>query len=136
MELLLQLLISGILLGGIYALISMGLNLIFGVTGVINFAHGDFLMIGMYITFWLFTLVGFDPYTSIPIVFIASFALGYLTQKVVIKPVLGGSDINTLLVTAGLGIMFQNIALMLFKSDYRVIQTSYNSSQTSRFLTR
>lgn len=128
MELLLQMIISGILLGGIYALISVGLNLIFGVTKIINFAHGDFLMLGMYLTFWLFTLFGVDPYVSIPITFVVLFVLGYLAQKIVIKPVLGGSEMNTLLVTAGLSIIFQNIALMLWKSDYRVINTSYSAS--------
>lgn len=128
MEFVLQIIISGILMGGIYALISVGLNIIFGVTKVVNFAHGDFLMLGMYLTFWLFKLWEIDPYLSIPISFAVLFVLGYLTQKVVIKPVLGGSDINTLLVTAGLSIVFQNVALMLWKSDYRVIKTSYGAS--------
>lgn len=128
MDFVLQIIISGILMGGIYALISVGLNIIFGVTKVVNFAHGDFLMIGMYLTFWLFKLFEIDPYLSIPITFVVLFGLGYLTQRVIIKPVLGGSDINTLLVTAGLGIVFQNVALMIWKSDYRVIKTSYSAS--------
>ncbi|HHY90740.1 MAG TPA: branched-chain amino acid ABC transporter permease, partial [Clostridiales bacterium] len=117
-----QVIINGILLGAIYALISIGLNLIFGVIKIVNFAHGEFLMIGMYLAFLLFSQSGIDPYLSIPIVFFLLFLFGILIHKILLQPLLGKSEFNILLTTAGLGIVFQNLALMFFKSDYRVIQ--------------
>lgn len=128
-----QIIINGILLGAIYALISIGLNLIFGVIKIVNFAHGEFLMIGMYLTFLLFSRAGMDPYLSIPLVFACLFILGIIIHKIILQPLLGKAEFNILLATAGLGIVFQNLALMIFKSDYRVIQTSYSSEKIRLF---
>jgi len=128
-----QVIINGILLGAIYALISIGLNLIFGVIKIVNFAHGEFLMIGMYLAFLLFSQSGIDPYLSIPIVFFLLFLFGILIHKILLQPLLGKSEFNILLTTAGLGIVFQNLALMFFKSDYRVIQTSYSAEKIELF---
>lgn len=126
METLLQIIASGILLGGIYALISIGLNLIFGVIKIVNLAHGDFLMLSMYATFFLFTVFKINPYLSTLIVFPLFLVLGLVVFKLMIKPLLGKAEteVNTILATAGLGFVLQNIALMLWGSDFRAIETN------------
>ena len=86
-EIVLQLVINGLLLGGIYALISIGLTLIFGVLEIINFAHGEFLMLAMYASFFAFQLFGIDPYLSLVIVLPLFFALGLLAQRIIIQPI-------------------------------------------------
>ena len=86
-----QLLISGILLGGIYALSSIGLTLIFGVMKIVNFAHGEYLMLAMYATFWLFTLTGIDPYLSIFVVGPIMFALGWVSYRFLVRHTIGKS---------------------------------------------
>ena len=82
----LQLLVNGILHGGIYALISIGLTMIWGVMQIVNFAHGEFLMLGMYASFWVFTLYGVDPYWALVMIMPGLFLLGVLTQRMVISP--------------------------------------------------
>jgi branched-chain amino acid transport system permease protein len=126
MDLLLQIIISGLLLGGIYALISVGLNIIFGVIKIVNLAHGDFLMMAMYGTFFLFTLKGVDPFVAIFLIFPAFVLLGVFIFRVIIKPLLGSAEteVNTIIATAGLGFVLQNLALMLWKSDIRAMETS------------
>ena len=84
----LQLLIQGILLGGLYGLIALGLSLIFGVMGVINFAHGQMMVVGMYISYWIFVLLGVEPYLSLIIVSAAIFVLGYVIQSSVVNRIL------------------------------------------------
>ncbi|HPF19842.1 MAG TPA: branched-chain amino acid ABC transporter permease [Syntrophomonas sp.] len=126
MEMLLQIIASGLLLGGIYALLSVGLNLIFGVIKIVNLAHGDFLMMGMYATFFLFTLKDVNPYVSVLIVFPAFVLIGVVVFRVIIKPLLGKAEteVNTIIATAGVGFVLQNLALMLWKSDFRAIETN------------
>jgi len=126
MEMLLQIIASGLLLGGIYALLSVGLNLIFGVIKIVNLAHGDFLMMGMYATFFLFTLKDINPYVSVLIIFPAFVLVGVLIFRFIIKPLLGKAEteVNTIIATAGLGFVLQNLALMLWKSDFRAIETN------------
>lgn len=121
----LQIIVSGILLGGIYSLISIGLTLIFGIVKVINFAHGEFLMIAMYLAFWSVTLLNMDPYVSLILVVPALFVLGVLTQKIVINPILKAPDAMQIFATVGVGIVLQNLALFLWKADYRTILTPY-----------
>ncbi|MDI6638734.1 MAG: branched-chain amino acid ABC transporter permease, partial [Bacillota bacterium] len=83
----LQVLTSGLMMGFVYALVAVGLSIIWGVMDVINFAHGEFLMVSMYSAFWLYTLVRLDPLFSWPIEMAIVFALGYLTYKVIIRRV-------------------------------------------------
>jgi len=84
-----QVIISGLLLGGVYALISIGLTLIFGVIRIVNFAHGEFLMLSMYITFWSFHYWGWDPYFSLAFVTLTLFVFGLAAHRSIIQPLLG-----------------------------------------------
>lgn len=128
MDLYLQALVSGIFLGGVYAVLSAGLNLIFGVVRIINFAHGEFVMIAMYIVYWLFTLYKVDPYVSALVVLPVLFLLGALLQRFVIQPLQGSSALMTIFATVGLSLIFQNLALAFFQGDYRSVTTSYSTA--------
>jgi branched-chain amino acid transport system permease protein len=126
MTIFLQIIVSGLLLGGIYALLSVGLTLIFGVIRVLNFAHGDLMMLGMYVCYWVFRYLGMDPYVSAillaaPILFI----IGLGIQRGIIQPLLSASPLMQVFGTFGLSITLQNLALMAFKGDFRTIMTSY-----------
>lgn len=124
---LVQTIISGLMIGGIYALISMGLNLILGVVRIVNFAHGEFLMIAMYLSFIFYSTVGLDPYVAAIVVIIALFTLGTITQKFIIEPILDTPASTKIFVTLGLSIALQNLALMLFNANHRSVQTAYQS---------
>ena len=128
LDTILQLIINGLLLGGIYALLSIGLTLIFGVLEVVNFAHGEFLMLSMYLTFLLFQTFGIDPYVSIIIVLPIFFILGLIVQQIIIKPLLNAPPINQIFATIGLSLVFQNVALLLFKADFRTVKTTYSNA--------
>lgn len=123
-----QAIISGLLIGGIYALIGVGLTLIAGVMNIINFAHGDLIMIGMFLTYWLNTLYGVDPYISLFIMVPVFFFIGVAIQRFLIKPVLSAPDTSQLFLTIGLSLVLQNLALMLWKSNFRMITTPYTRS--------
>lgn len=125
---LLQSIISGILIGGVYALIGIGLTIIFGVMRVINFAHGDIMMVGMYLTYFLFTLLGIDPFLSVLITMPLMFLFGAIMQKVFINRILGTLPQNQILLTIGLGLIMSNTAMMAFTSDYKILTTPYSSS--------
>jgi branched-chain amino acid transport system permease protein len=120
-----QLFINGLLLGGQYAMVSIGLTLIWGVMEVVNFAHGEFLMIAMYLTFWLFKLYGIDPYLSLFVVTPILFILGLLTQKMIISPILDAPPTSQIFATVGLSILLQNLALFFWKADYRSVQVPH-----------
>lgn len=129
-----QVVINGILVGGFYALMGMGLNVVFGVMKIVNFCQGELLMIGMYVTYVLHVYLGLDPYMSIPIVAAILFVLGGLIQRGLITPLLGGAnDQNLLFMTVGLMMLMQNGALVAFKSDYRTIQTAYSLQNLNVF---
>ena len=127
MALFLQSVVSGLLVGGVYALIGIGLTLIFGVMRIINFAHGDLLMMGMYGTWIAFTAWKLDPFLSILLVFPALFLWGAFLQRTFINRVLGALPQNQILLTIGLGLVMSNTAMFLFTSDYRILTTSYSS---------
>jgi branched-chain amino acid transport system permease protein len=127
MTIFLQSLLSGVLIGGAYALIGVGLTIIFGVMRIINFAHGDLVMLGMYASYFLFTLGHVDPFVSIVFVFPLLFLFGALLQKTVINRVLNALPQNQILLTIGIGLILSNTMMLLFTSDYRIISTSYSS---------
>ncbi len=126
MELFVQVCVSGLLLGGVYALISVGLNLIFGVVRIINFAHGEIVMLAMYLTFWAHKLLHLDPYLSIIIVLPLMFLFGVALQRVIIQPILNTSANMKIFATVALSLLIQNLALIVWKGDFRTIQTSYS----------
>jgi branched-chain amino acid transport system permease protein len=131
MTVFLQSLISGLLVGGVYALIGIGLTIIFGVMRVINFAHGELLMVGMYLTFFVFALAGIDPFVSIVVVIPLMFLFGAVLQKVFINRVLNALPQNQILLTIGLGLVMSNTVMLLFTSDYRILTTSYSSASVN-----
>jgi branched-chain amino acid transport system permease protein len=117
--------LNGITTGAVYALIALGLTLIYGVLHIINFAHGASLMVALYGVYFLKEQLGIDPYLALPIMVPAMFALGYVLQRGVINRASHGKDENILLVTLGLSIILENLALLFFKSDTRNIETAY-----------
>ncbi|HEY3067140.1 MAG TPA: branched-chain amino acid ABC transporter permease [Methylomirabilota bacterium] len=124
-DLLLQAAVSGFLLGGVYGLVASGLSLIFGVLRIINFAHGAVMMLGMYAAYWLFTLLGVDPYLCVLITGPAFFALGMVVQRVVIEPNRRAAEHNQLLLTLGLALFLENLALVLWQGDFRTVRPAY-----------
>ncbi|NTW57157.1 MAG: branched-chain amino acid ABC transporter permease [Chlorobiaceae bacterium] len=123
-----QSLISGILTGGIYALAAMGMSLVFGVMNISNFAHGDLMMLGMYMAYYLFTLLNIDPFLSLVLIMPAAFVFGYAIEKTMINRVIGHPSENQILLTVGLGLIMGNTALLAFTSDPKILTTSYSSS--------
>ncbi len=117
--------LNGLTTGAVYALIALGLTLIYGVLHIINFAHGAALMVALYAVWMLKTHAGIDPYLALPIVVPGMFVLGYALQRGVINRASHGKDENILLVTLGLSIVLENLALLAFKSDTRTIDTAY-----------
>ena len=128
MVIFLQSIISGVLVGGVYALIGVGLTIIFGVMRVINFAHGELMMLGMYATWLQFAKFGVDPFLSILLTAPLLFLWGALLQKLFIERVLHGVSENQILLTIGLGLIMSNGVMLAFSSDYRILTTSYSSA--------
>jgi branched-chain amino acid transport system permease protein len=120
--------LNGLTTGAVYALIALGLTLIYGVLHIINFAHGAALMLALYGVYFLHQKLGIDPYLSLSIMVPAMFGFGYALQRWVIGRAAHGRDENILLVTLGLAIIFENLALWLWKSDTRSIDTPYSLS--------
>jgi branched-chain amino acid transport system permease protein len=117
--------LNGITTGAIYALIALGLTLIYGVLHIINFAHGASLMVALYGVYLLKERWGIDPYTALLAMVPTMFLLGYGLQRLIINRASHGKDENILLVTLGLSIVLENLALLLFKSDTRTVDTPY-----------
>jgi branched-chain amino acid transport system permease protein len=118
--------INGLLIGGIYTLVASGLTLIYGVLHIINFAHGSLLMLAMFGVYFLLTKLGVDPDLSLVVMVPAMFALGYVMYRGLIGKLAQGKDENILLITLGLSILIENLALMFFKGDTRTISVSYS----------
>jgi branched-chain amino acid transport system permease protein len=122
-QIIIEAVIGGILMGGIYGVIALGLTIIFGILKVINFAHGEFLMIGMYISYFACTYSGIDPYLSLLIVIPIVFFLGVICELFLIKPILNAPEEIQILLTFGLVLVFQNLALLFWTSDLRSLST-------------
>jgi branched-chain amino acid transport system permease protein len=118
--------ISGVFLGAIYALVALGLTLIYGVLHIINFAHGALLMLAMYAVYFLWHLFGIDPYVAMLIVVPGGFLFGYALQRSVIGKASHGRDEIVLLVTLGVAIVIENAALFLFTANERNVQVPYD----------
>jgi branched-chain amino acid transport system permease protein len=126
LETLAQAVINGLLIGGIYALVSIGVTLIFGVVKIVNFAQGEFVMIGMYISFFLATQFGIDPIVSLVISMPVLFVVGVLVQHFLIRRVLGQNDMPQIFLTFSLSLLIVNLSLMLLTANYRTVHTWYS----------
>jgi branched-chain amino acid transport system permease protein len=128
----------GILVGALYALIAYGLGLIMGIMKFLNIAHGSFLILGGYVSFWLFTHWGIDPYLSIPLVIIATFLMGLILYKLTLSPLLKLPDIdmrisNSLLITFGVIYVLDNAMTLIWTPNSRSIMTSYTGEAINMF---
>lgn len=131
MEVFLQTLVAGILKGGLYGLIGIGMTLIMGVMGIINLAHGQMMMVAMYITFVLFHYMGIDPYLTLLISMPSLFVVGVFIQRFLLNPLMKVDSIlpeNQVLMTVGIGMVLTEIARFIFSSNYLSVKTSYSSS--------
>jgi branched-chain amino acid transport system permease protein len=127
-DLLIQGALSGLLIGGVYGLIALGLNLVFGTMRVVNFAQGSLLMVAMFMTYWLHVLTGLHPYLTPLVTVPVLFGVGYAIQLVLITPLLAREKarepMSVLLMTLGLALLLENLALLLFRGDYKTVQVS------------
>jgi branched-chain amino acid transport system permease protein len=117
---------NGLLIAGLYAAVTLGLTLVLGVMGIVNFAHGEMVMLGAYNTFWLYTVLGLDPLLSIAASGVLLFFVGLLMYRFTIRPILNDPPLNQLLLTLGISIFLQNLAMILWKTDSRSVITSYS----------
>ncbi|RUR32724.1 branched-chain amino acid ABC transporter permease [Vreelandella nanhaiensis] len=127
----LQNLSNGVLIGGVYALIGVGLTLVFGVMKIINFAHGDFVILGMYCSVLLNSLFGWDPYLSLLVAMPLGFVTGALLQRLVLSRLMEAPPESSLLVTLGLALVIGNILLLTFGAEPKSVNVSYASSTVS-----
>ncbi|MDX1414633.1 MAG: branched-chain amino acid ABC transporter permease [Candidatus Promineifilaceae bacterium] len=132
-EIFFQLFVNGLFTGGIYSLVAIGLTLIYGVMIIVNFAHGEFLMIGIYIAFWAFTLLGLDPYITIPIAFGLVFLLGVLLQTAFVQRVLDAHPLNQIVLLVGLSILLIGLAQFFWGAEPRAIHVSYETAVIPAF---
>jgi branched-chain amino acid transport system permease protein len=127
-HLLLQVLSSGILLGGLYALMALGLALVWGVLNIVNLSHGALIMLGAYVTYFLVSGAGMDPFAALPIAAAALFVLGYAIQRGILNLVIRGPMFNTLLITFGIDVVLTYLAQLAFSADFRTINPDYAGS--------
>ena len=118
-----QAIIDGLLIGGVYAVISIGLTLVYGVMGIINFAHAEFLAVGMFTAWFSWSLLGLDPVAAAPLSFVVAFALGWMIETSLISRVLKAPPVAQIFLTVGLLIAMENGYLLLFGSQYRSVTT-------------
>jgi branched-chain amino acid transport system permease protein len=120
-----QSIVNGVLTGSLYAMIAVGLTIVFGVMRIINLAHGDFVMLGMFGAYWSNVLWGIDPFLSVVIWAPLMFAGGMMVHRFLLKDVIPKGELNTLLYTAGLSLLISNLALFLWTGDYRTLNLAY-----------
>ena len=123
--LLAQILVNGVLLGGLYGLMALGMALVWGVLNIVNLAHGAFIMLGGYAVYFLFTGAGIDPFAALPLAMLGMFLFGYLVQRCVLNLIVRSALLNTLLITFGLDVVLTYMAQLAFSADFRTINPSY-----------
>jgi branched-chain amino acid transport system permease protein len=128
-----QVLANGILLGGLYALMALGLALVWGVLNIVNLAHGAFIMLGAYVAFYLFSLFDIDPILALPVAMVTMFMLGYCVQRGILGLIMRGPMFNTLLITFGLEVVFMYLAQIAFSADFRTINPKYAGANVDLF---
>ena len=117
-----QVLVSGVLAGALYALVALGLALIFGVMRVINIAHGPLLMLGAYVTYFLYSQTGLNPFLAVPVAMVTLFVVGLLLQRTLVFRVVGAPELSSLLLTFGISIALVNLTQLAFTSNLRTIE--------------
>src|SRR5437763_8541509 len=117
-----QVIISGVLSGALYAMVALGLALIFGVMRIINVAHGPLLMLGAYATFFLYSALGINPYLTVPVSMLVLFVVGVLLERTLVFRVVDAPELSSLLLTFGISIALVNLAQLLFTSDLRAVE--------------
>src|SRR5450756_164316 len=125
--------VNGILLGGLYGLATVGFSMVWGVMGVINLAHTSFIMLGAYVTYFLFERLGVDPIASIPLAMAAMFVLGYGLQYFILNRVIRTSLLLSLVVTFGIDLVLTDATTLAFTSDVRSVNASYASTSVALF---
>jgi branched-chain amino acid transport system permease protein len=125
LTLLLQSAVNGLLIGGIYALLAIGLTMTFGVLNIVNLAHGEFTMLGMYAAFFAFTLLGIDPYVLLIVAIPVFFLLGLVVERFLIEPIVNATHSIQILLATGLSLVIQNVALFLWTANFRSIRPPY-----------
>lgn len=120
-----QFLVDGILLGGMYAAVAVGFALVWGIMNIVNLGHGALVVLGAYVTFWLFKLFGVDPFVSIPLAMAVLFVVGWVAQRVLINRILGAPILMTFLLTFGLSLVIADLLAHAFTTDLRTVAVSY-----------
>lgn len=131
--LLAQILLNGVLLGGLYGLMALGMALVWGVLNIVNLAHGAFVMLGGYCVYFLFAGLGLDPFAAIPVAMVVMFGFGYALQRYVLNLVIRSALLNTLLITFGLDVVLTYLAQLSFSADFRTINPSYAGANVTVF---
>ena len=125
MTLFAQILVNGLLLGGLYGLMALGMGLVWGVLNIVNLAHGALIMLGGYAVYYLYTMAGIDPFLALPLAMLLLFLFGYLLQRYVLNLIVRSALLNTLLITFGLDVVLVYLAQLLFTADFRTINPPY-----------
>jgi len=120
--------VSGILQGSVYALIAAGLTLVFGVLHLLNIAHGDIMILGSFTSFWLLQIAGIDPIVSIPLAFLSTFVIGAAIYFSALKPVLRAPLLNQIVLTFGLAVVLEGLMVALWGGKWRMILTAYSNA--------
>lgn len=126
MDLLLQVLVNGILQGGLYAIVALGLALVWGVLNIVNLSHGAFIMLGAYISWYSFQWLHLDPFLGLPLTAVLMFIVGYAIQRGILNLIVRSPMFNTLLITFGLEVVITYLAQLAFSADFRTINPSYS----------
>ena len=131
MQLFAQILVNGLLLGGLYGLMALGMGLVWGVLRIVNLAHGALIMLGGYAVYFMYSLGGLDPFAALPIAMVGMFAVGYALQRYLLNFIIRAPMLNTLLITFGLNAVFVYLAQLAFSADFRTINPSYAGANFS-----